>query len=416
MIRGVLKGGVALSEEKESFLRFTLEESVWFQKGQEVTQLLNISLDPDITIYENNGYISIDGALELSGEYVREQTEVYDDEFLSSHKFIQTVEHRDNNISVFTHRFPVDITIPLHRVKSLEEIEVIVDTFDYSFPERSCLKITADLMITGLNDENQQGVPSTPTFQTITTLAAQEEHREEEVKNEQSFTEEIPVQIEGEREGDIVEVVVNEEKREEEIVEVVANEDKREEKTEEETDQNIYTPFTVVGRYEPDKEEEEKEVIQKIETPPVLVRQHSIEETDESETLNQPLREPLYRYEEEKQWEEVEHFEQEEEVEEVEDSLTEEEVEEEVEEEKKKKKKISKKQGISITEFLARKEEKEELTRLRICIVQQGDTLETIADRYDVPILQLIKVNQLDVNEEIAEGQLLYIPSTVSSR
>lgn len=45
-------------------LQFSVEESICFQKGQEVSELLSISLDPDITVQEVNDYVSIRGSLE----------------------------------------------------------------------------------------------------------------------------------------------------------------------------------------------------------------------------------------------------------------------------------------------------------------------------------------------------------------
>ena len=55
-------------------LQFSVEESICFQKGQEVSELLSISLDPDITVQEVNDYVSIRGSLELTGEYNIDQT------------------------------------------------------------------------------------------------------------------------------------------------------------------------------------------------------------------------------------------------------------------------------------------------------------------------------------------------------
>ncbi|MCY8455011.1 peptigoglycan-binding protein LysM, partial [Bacillus spizizenii] len=46
-------------------LQFSVEESICFQKGQEVSELLSISLDPDIRVQEVNDYVSIRGSLEL---------------------------------------------------------------------------------------------------------------------------------------------------------------------------------------------------------------------------------------------------------------------------------------------------------------------------------------------------------------
>jgi len=47
---------------------------------------------------------------------------------------------------------------------------------------------------------------------------------------------------------------------------------------------------------------------------------------------------------------------------------------------------------------------------MRICIVQDEDTIETIADRFEVSPLQLIKQNKLTEDFDVEPGQLLYIP------
>ncbi len=57
-----LKGGISLSQEQQSCLRFSLEEAIWFKKGQEVEELLSISLDPHITIQEQEQYVLIRGS------------------------------------------------------------------------------------------------------------------------------------------------------------------------------------------------------------------------------------------------------------------------------------------------------------------------------------------------------------------
>lgn len=48
---------------------------------------------------------------------------------------------------------------------------------------------------------------------------------------------------------------------------------------------------------------------------------------------------------------------------------------------------------------------------MRLCIVQENDTIDTIAERFAISPLQLIKHNQLEEELEVNEGQLLYIPS-----
>src|SRR5699024_7046707 len=52
----------------------------------------------------------------------------------------------------------------------------------------------------------------------------------------------------------------------------------------------------------------------------------------------------------------------------------------------------------------------EQYARMRLCIVQDKDTIESIAERYQIPTLQLLKQNQLD-GDDLFAGQLLYIPN-----
>src|SRR5699024_5806252 len=55
------------------------------------------------------------------------------------------------------------------------------------------------------------------------------------------------------------------------------------------------------------------------------------------------------------------------------------------------------------------REEEEHFTKVRFCIVQERDTIESIASRYAISPGQLVKQNRL-ADETIYEGQLLTIP------
>ncbi len=82
-----------MSQENQSCLRFSLEESLWFRKGQEVEELVSISLDPDITIQENDQYVTIRGSLELTGEYKSdEESDENEDENVPNQKYVERVE------------------------------------------------------------------------------------------------------------------------------------------------------------------------------------------------------------------------------------------------------------------------------------------------------------------------------------
>ncbi|WP_018962126.1 LysM peptidoglycan-binding domain-containing protein [Sporolactobacillus vineae] len=56
-------------------------------------------------------------------------------------------------------------------------------------------------------------------------------------------------------------------------------------------------------------------------------------------------------------------------------------------------------------------EESEQRTAVKICIVQSGDSLESISERYHVPVTSLLRKNEL-ASANIAAGEILYIPRT----
>ena len=64
---------------------------------------------------------------------------------------------------------------------------------------------------------------------------------------------------------------------------------------------------------------------------------------------------------------------------------------------------------LSLTSFLGRKQE-EELVGIKVCIVQQGETLDSLAERYEVSVQSLLNSNELEPNQDIYEGQVLYVP------
>lgn len=372
-----MKGGVALSQGNPSSLRFSLEESVWFQRGQEVSDLISISLDPDILIQENDQYVTIQGALELSGEYKRyESAEIEFDDSFTAPKFIQVVEEREEGVCEFTHFFPVDITIPRNRIESVHNIDVLVESFDYVFPERSCMKLTANLTISGLYGEQQHAPQRTETEDN------EPAYHMEEATPELNWN----IEEEDESTGD------------------------REPSAEQESNM-IYVPFEAEAKKQPEEavrneEVEEEAVEKKIEIQPEISfsAQRSEEKTPSAEeiySMPNVEKSPVQAVEIE--------IEQESSSDESSDHIA------KKQEADKKKKKPSKKKSMSLTEFFARKTE-DDVARLKVCIVQVGDTIDIIAERYEIPVGRLLSVNHLEISQDIYEGQVLYIPVAVAHK
>ncbi|ATH92654.1 LysM peptidoglycan-binding domain-containing protein [Bacillus glycinifermentans] len=61
------------------------------------------------------------------------------------------------------------------------------------------------------------------------------------------------------------------------------------------------------------------------------------------------------------------------------------------------------------------KQGEEEFARMRMCIVQQNDTIDLLCERYGINAQQLIRMNSLSLDEELKEGQILYIPDYQNS-
>ncbi|MCM3599346.1 stage VI sporulation protein D [Robertmurraya korlensis] len=378
-----------MSQGNESCLRFSLEESVWFQKGQEVEELVSISLDPNITIHENEQYVTIQGALELTGEYQRYNDGSNEEEDLfAAPKFVHHVEEREEGLYEFSHRFPVDITIPNNRIQSINDIHVEVESFDYLFQERSCMKLTADLTITGLYGDQQH-------------KPAHEEAEVEEVQLEVAYREATVDEIDEKVERSYE--LRTEEQEEPTILE------------------HEYEPFAVEARKSADDTEEKvvsiNKTVELFEAPQLPVNEAKEPEITFSAARSegpQEVAEEIVEEEPEVELQQVPEAELEPQVE------TQPEVEVESSSspppQPKVKKKKSSKKGMSLTEFFARKEETEDLTKLRVAIVQSGETVEQLASRYEVPVQQLLKVNHLELNQDIYEGQVLYIPIPIAHK
>jgi stage VI sporulation protein D len=416
-----LKGGISLSHDQQSCLRFSLEESIWFKKGQEVEELLSISLDPHITIQEQEQYVLIRGTLDLSGEYLPSgrREEDGDDQFEASGKFVQIVENREKGENEFVHRFPVDVTIPKNRIANLGEIDVYVESFDYVVPENACLKLNADLTITGIYGEQQTHTP------------LEVEYKEEELYSplyrseavaEAPVEEEAEVRLQYDEAVEDLNETVDDDQGESDEYEEGSNDDSQD-------DEDVYQPFSLEGRTPPAEEEDEIPVQIQYDSPPSheesYVRkenvfelpEHELSESSQEQEIPQQaveqkqMQQPAVEQKQMQQPAPVQKQVKEEEEEEESSSM---EVELEADEEpadKKKKIKGKKKyESISLTDFFARKEE-ERGAKLRVCIVQEGETLDHIAEKYDLTIAQLLRVNHLEANQEVYGGQVLYIPN-----
>lgn len=314
-------------------LRFSLKESVWFQKGQEVEELLSISLDPDVEIEELDHEVIVRGQLDLTGEYVaRQDDSAYSLRDLSPAKSIDYVETREDGVNELVHSFPLEISIPRNRVKVIEELYVSIEEFDYELKENGCLQLLADISITGLCDEerieDEEEEEETAYAELEVDSAQEDENRPTPQVEEPAYKES------DEWEDYAFEPFQLEERKEQEVEE---EEIEEHEFVEREEEKETTPQFELFGRKDFKKEKAKKQ------------------EEQEEETYSQRDENALY-----------------------------------------------------LTKLFT-KEPEEEFTKLRMYFVQEGDTIESVAERYETSVQNLYRVNQTE-DIYLTTGQIIYIP------
>ncbi|WP_280769803.1 LysM peptidoglycan-binding domain-containing protein [Salipaludibacillus daqingensis] len=488
-----------MAQEGFSSLSFSMKESILLDRGKRVDELMSLSLEPDITIDESDGEVCLRGMLHLHGEYrPTEQEEEQEDEnsgeSLSSRAFFKSVEEvslSEEGIGEISHQFPIDVTIPKERIDRLEDIDVIVQDFDYNFPDKNCLEIIAELAIHGVRSEessvNQEQADGyefegersfsfeqrrndiseldSETFDTQTETPPfdpNQEFSEDQFDDEQeeSFIPEVEEETYKEDVKRQPQVVFKASKSEDgpkwenEDLSNVSNDDSGGSYSDRyvENSQEVYGEIEEEGSTTDDSNTETNVVHQGESTETSLresvdsipseaaeplkrvgldiesenleeleserEKQNDVPVTSDSEASyrldqkeetkteeaksNETLKKLANRVPEEEQ--EAERAEVVEE--ELDTDLDDKQVEEKTESESE--------NALYLTKMLANNEEEEAYSKLRMCIVQDGESLDVIANRYKLEVTQIKRMNRLK-DEQVSEGQILYIPVRKSS-
>ncbi|PWA10702.1 stage VI sporulation protein D [Pueribacillus theae] len=363
----------------DSLLHFTVEESVWFRKGEEIEDILSVSLEPEITVEEDGDYVFIKGELRLNGEFrILENNNDFDDSDNEQLSFrtVQDIRVQNDGTAEFNHRFPVEITIPVERVDQLDDVYVVVNSFDYHLPNEQCFQLTAELAISGIKGESTSKFNETKEIENDNRLEPFEKMKELYLSDKSSF--EINI-----KEQDV------EMEREEEN-ETNDNLEKRE--VLEQTPQ-----IELKGRTEEEEKETYKQFDQAYQNDndALLSLSNAADRASEDKDIDIPM----------------DFHEDQEEAEGIDDVVNREEEivtsEEEIEEEETAKKEPRNENALYLTKMLTR--DGEEFSKLRMRIIQPGDSLDSIAEVYELQPSQIARVNRLE-REEVEEGQILYIP------
>lgn len=323
-----------MAYEEESLFTFQLSESLWFKRGQEVDELMGISLEPEISIQEFDDHVSIRGVIELAGEFFKsdevpqEESQIVSLRDHASYRTIEEIETHEDGISEFFHRFPVEVSIPKYRVNSLDDLMVSIDSFDYELPEKGQLKLNATVAIHGVMEERVQEEESE---------AIQEENQEDRMDNEPSVEESFSFDF-----------------KQEESLQGGESPESLPKDDEEESGRWKYKQTQTFSEF---FEKEEEKAEESEESPSSSYESSSPfeESSDESRSQQEVPQDARY-----------------------------------------------------LTNIFRNKEE--QFARMRMCIVQEDETLISIAERYQIPPAHLSRANDLG-DQDVSKGQILYIPT-----
>lgn len=334
-----MKGGLCVANNEEVF-SFVLEEVLSFEKGQEVGDMISVFLDPDISVQPFNEDISIRGMIELQGEYERyknktesDVAEILNADTFEKRNYVDRVVDIGEERAIFSHQFPVEITVPQYRVADMEDITMEIENFDYELIAADEIKVQSSIIIHGINREEL----------------------------DDDMTEETPV--------------------------VADNVDERD---------TLFSMDTQKEDLEYEEQEDPAPTLSEMAIP--APRR---EEVDEQHSAVQEEREEKEEQEEQIEDEKQLHISSRssEEVELVNDDVETDEV-------------LQEDPNIDYLKNMFGGEEKNSKTMVRLCIVQERDTVDSIAEKYNVKKSHIIKQNRLeDESEGLIEGQLLHIPT-----
>ncbi len=416
--------------DQSNVFKFDLNELLSFQKGQEVMELIGIALEPDISIFESDEYVTIRGVIELTGEYMpldsaqNDRDSGFDSQVLSFQErqlknYVKDIRSFEDGLNEFHYHIPVEVTIPKYRVPSLDDVMVEIDYFDYQIPDPSQIKLQAEVVISGIKQEST-GSPV---------------RKEEEQKNEwedvnQPFS--FDLKFEQEESSSSIQAESSTES------EVFSSNEEHDESIEskEEKDRELWFKKKsqsfdeFFGKNKEVVEDSPEDVLESPSPSPSPSYELQVENNQEYEEETFEIERPEFEATkepvdtEEVVGQMVEEANEGIEHESVahEEARAEEETQQIVDVVPKVGYASMKKQDEANEESERNGEdvfylvnmfnrEEESYSSIRMCIVQEADTLDSIADRYEMNKSQIARYNNLN-EDEVKAGDILYIPKS----
>lgn len=346
--------------EEKSGLRFDIYERVHLSEELEgIESLDEIELSPHIQLEQNGDQTLLKGHLLLSGSYVGVRN--------------------GGSSTQLEHYIPVEITMPTERIRNVEEIGVDIENFDVDVLSSRSLNVTGVLSLQGIHSDTAEKDASTNAEEEVVFVhdasdqfsggsaseaeTIEQESREEANVAEQAVEEKQPSPLLSDKPFSAAKPVAEENIKAEEQAEINA-----------EADTQIGAEANEEASIEAEAEEKTAQALpeMKLEFKSKLPELPPEEELSEAEEKDR---------EEELETEDVK----------------------------------SKQQGVEWKSlFLQQDEEQQAFSRVKMCIVQREETLDSIAERYQLNPREIVLYNRLADQQELSAGQIIYIPAVAS--
>jgi stage VI sporulation protein D len=380
-----------MSKEKYSPIKFQLEESIWLDHHANDAEIISLELEPQIEVEEERNFITITGSLALTGRFAASEEEGEESLDLESSSLAEQLHFQPLRVDQreiveedfrgkIEKRFPIDVTIPANKIDDIEDVFVQIEQFDYNVTNGHRLNIQADVTISGIRNEarveqseqiEQKKQDQGFRFPTFDVAASKDELSGYDENRQEAFEEELRAEMEESTDERQFDQVSEEEVTEVDVTEPVSEEQREastedsrvDDSTEEESDE---LSFAASALDEDEREVESDNVVPLFDNE-IRTLFRSQPSSDENQDVDDEEREEAI---------------------------------------------VESKTTSFLTQLMSgRDEEVEQTTKLRMCILQREETLETISERYEIPVRDILRVNRME-SEQVTAGQILYIPKS----
>lgn len=396
-----MEGGFhPMSNYSQGTYQIDLKESVHLSYEQlPIEEIEEMELVPQVRIMEFGEEIEISGCLCLQGEYKGNQNSGKLDSIdHPAESYEESVQFEPLSFergpfsplakqSTFEYRIPVKILLPKKKVRDIEDIYAHVLSFDYELKSPYQIDVTATFVISGFKEEEQ--IPSEFAAvagndqdpQAVESIEEKLNLMEEKIaeweaasSNEEPFVQEETEEVEPKRveptdespaEWEEEEMPIPQARQEEPALpdnvillphpHVNQVEENQEEFVEEKADKDVRVAISEKGTQR-DREpiSSLSSIFSKIPKKEASSATQDDQQEKENKSVSGATTEPIY-----------------------------------------------------LTNFMEEKGEK--FSKLRMCILQKDETVDVIAERYDLSVEAILRANQSE-SSQLLPGQILYIP------